>query len=178
MSLWVFGYGSLIWKTGFEFEKKEVAYITGWKRRFCQASPDHRGTPEFPGRVVTLIPSPSERCYGVAYLLHADGLAETVEELDYREKNGYEKLSIDIHFPHREDHQSGPTTEQGIVYHADESNPSFIASESEPEIAQRIQQSHGPSGSNTEYLFELHQALAEFEIEDPHISKLAGLISP
>lgn len=173
MSLWVFGYGSLIWKTGFEFEKKEVAYIDGWKRRFCQASPDHRGTPEFPGRVVTLIPAPSERCYGIAYLLPADGLAQTVEELDYREKNGYERLVIDIHFPDRREQ----VTESGIVYHADESNPSFIDSESESEIAKRIRLSHGPSGSNVEYVFELQQALVEFGIEDPHVSKLADLIS-
>lgn len=172
MSLWVFGYGSLIWKTGFVFQKRELAYIDNWQRRFCQASPDHRGTREYPGRVVTLIPAPAARCYGVAYLLPADGLDQAIEELDYREKNGYERLAIDIHFPNRRTRH----TETGIVYHADETNPSFIRNETEPQIAQRIQTSHGPSGSNVEYLHELQLALTELNIEDPHVSQLTQLI--
>ncbi len=168
MSVWIFGYGSLIWKTGFEFEARELAYIEGWSRRFCQASPDHRGTPEFPGRVVTLVPATNERCYGIAYRLPGDKLAQIVEELDYREKNGYERLAIEIHFNDRR--------EPGIVYHADEDNPSFVRSESSSEIASRIMQSHGPSGSNTEYLLELHEALIAHGIEDHHVSELAKLI--
>ncbi|MBO6701486.1 MAG: gamma-glutamylcyclotransferase [Pseudomonadales bacterium] len=167
--MWIFGYGSLIWKTGFTFESREPAFINGWQRRFCQASPDHRGTPEFPGRVVTLIQAPGEQCHGIAYRLPSDQLEEIIEELDYREKNGYERLAIDIHFRDR--------TELGFVYHADEQNPSFVREESPFEIANRISQSHGPSGSNIEYVLELQKALREQQIIDSHVTELADLIS-
>lgn len=64
-------------------------------------SEDHRGTPEAPGRVVTLIersfwstlkdphPSGSEKVWGTAYRIEADKVAEVREYLDIREINGY-----------------------------------------------------------------------------------------
>lgn len=52
---WIFGYGSLIFKPPPGVEKAVAGYITGYVRRFWQMSHDHRGTPDAPGRVVTLI---------------------------------------------------------------------------------------------------------------------------
>ena len=54
-NLWIFGFGSLVHNPGFEFTDKAVGYIRGWRRVFYQGSTDHRGTPEAPGRTVTLI---------------------------------------------------------------------------------------------------------------------------
>ena len=52
--LWVFGYGSLIWKPGFAFEERHTGTIRGYHRALCIYSHVHRGTPERPGLVLGL----------------------------------------------------------------------------------------------------------------------------
>ncbi len=92
--VWLFGYGSLIWKADFDYIERRPARIHGWARRFWQGSHDHRGTPQAPGRVVTLIPDPDAHCAGMAYLI----TPEVFDHLDHREKNGYLREVVMIEF--------------------------------------------------------------------------------
>src|SRR5690625_3916499 len=92
-SVWVFGYGSLIYKADFPYFERKPAQIRGWSRRFWQGSHDHRGTPEHPGRVVTLVAC-DETCVGMAYRVAPD----TFDHLDVREKNGYLRFETPLYF--------------------------------------------------------------------------------
>lgn len=159
---WVFGYGSLIYKVDFPVLAREVATLRGWQRRFWQGSHDHRGTPSSPGRVVTLVRAPAALCRGVAYRVDASVFAH----LDYREKNGYERHRARLHLEHREESVSG------TFYIAQENNPAFLGDAPLNEIAQHISRSHGPSGSNAEYLLRLAQSLRELEEHDEHVMAL------
>ncbi|MFV8816772.1 gamma-glutamylcyclotransferase [Haliea sp. E17] len=164
---WVFGYGSLIYKVDFPFLRREVASISGWQRRFWQGSHDHRGTPERPGRVVTLIPAPGRICRGVAYLVDPRVFAH----LDHREKNGYQRIAT-----HMLCGNPGERVE-GVFYIAAPDNPAFLGDAPIGEIASHIAASHGPSGSNRDYLLQLAAALRELGDEDEHVMELELLLS-
>ncbi len=164
--LWIFGYGSLIWRPAFEHDRRQAAGLAGYERRFCQASHDHRGTPALPGRVVTLLPVPGSVCRGMAYKLPDRGRGEILEYLDHREQDGYERLYAPLHM-------EGGMMVAGLTWVAHESNPSWRAGESLEDVARLIAERHGPSGSNREYLYELEQALNALEMPDPHVSELS-----
>ena len=53
--LYIFAYGSLIWKPGFDWAERRLAALTGWRRSFCMSSIHYRGTPEAPGLVLALV---------------------------------------------------------------------------------------------------------------------------
>lgn len=159
-SVWVFGYGSLIYKVDFPYLQRRAASITGWTRRFWQGSHDHRGTPSAPGRVVTIIPEADAVCHGMAYLISPS----VFTHLDFREKNGYLRRAMDITFEDGSDDLA-----EGVVYIAREDNGAFLGPATEQEIAQHIAHSAGPSGPNSDYLTQLAVALRELGRDDQHV---------
>ena len=168
--LWLFGYGSLIWKADFAFEERQPAHVHGWQRRFWQGSHDHRGTPDAPGRVVTLIESAGERCGGVAYRIAGAAAAATLAHLDYREKNGYARHDLPMMLA-----EGRQVT--GLVYVATPDNFAHLGAAPDAEIAAQIARSVGPSGSNREYLNRLHRSLTALGETDDHVRRLYELVS-
>ena len=161
---WVFGYGSLIWKQDFPFLEDRQASITGWARRFWQGSHDHRGLEHDPGRVVTLVASPGQRCEGRAFLVQP----EVFEHLDHREKNGYERVAVDIAFDSE--------VVRGVVYRATENNPAYLGPAAPREMAAQINRCAGPSGSNRDYVLHLAQALREMGVADDHVFEVESRV--
>lgn len=174
--MWVFGYGSIIWRPGFEWVERRPGYIEGWTRRFWQHSTDHRGVPDAPGRVVTLLPEPSARCWGVAFRVCGREANRIARQLDVREKGGYERHHVDVHTPHHDDRddarETGPV-EDALMYVATRDNPHFAGPAPLSEMAAQILRSEGPSGPNVEYLLELADGLRDIGAEDPHVFELA-----
>ena len=81
-TIWLFGYGSLIWRPDIPHRRAEPAHLPGYERRFWQGSHDHRGTPEAPGRVVTLVELAGAVCDGVAFRVPGADAETILERLD------------------------------------------------------------------------------------------------
>lgn len=180
--LWIFGYGSLIWRPAFPYVERQPGYIEGYVRRFWQASTDHRGTPEAPGRVVTLHAEPGARCWGMAYRVAAGALGQVLPALDHREQDGYMRLATAVYLGSggvaASVHQAAAQQAHidALVYIATHDNPNYLGPASIADIAQVVRSSHGPSGSNIEYVLRLAHALGEIGASDPHVSELARLL--
>ncbi|MEM6791146.1 MAG: gamma-glutamylcyclotransferase [Myxococcota bacterium] len=170
-ALWVFGYGSLIWRPDIPHEARVPGYIRGFVRRFWQGSTDHRGVPGAPGRVLTLVPQAEGRTGGAAYRVPRADTEAVLARLDHREKGGYERHRLNVH------DETGTVFARALVYVAREDNPNFLGDAPLTEIAAQILEASGPSGPNREYLLRLHDALQQLGIDDPHTRDLAHLVT-
>nr|ADD38358.1 Cation transport regulator-like protein 2 [Lepeophtheirus salmonis] len=173
--VWLFGYGSLIWKTNFNYVKMVKGYVKGYKRRFWWWSLDHRGVPGAPGRVVNLIPSENEdeEVWGVAYEIPDDDWIKTVgPALDHREKGGYSRRESPFYYV-SEDNGSPIKSLDVIFYIGSLSDDQYAGPDSLEVMAKTIYSSVGPSGPNKEYLFNLSESLKTIcGVEDPHVTEL------
>ncbi|CAL8148583.1 unnamed protein product [Orchesella dallaii] len=188
--MWIFGYGSLVWKVDFPYTSKLIGYIEGYERRFWQASIDHRGTPDKPGRVVTLVPSSNSRArvWGVSYKLEDE---EAISRLMEREKR-YSQVNLTF-FPVPLSNPSTDATSSSskvdtcrwsasvptssftaVTYIGPQNGPLFLGEANLDAIAHQIATASGPSGSNVDYLFKLAQFMRIHlsHVQDEHLFQL------
>ncbi|XP_068107769.1 glutathione-specific gamma-glutamylcyclotransferase 1 [Hyperolius riggenbachi] len=168
-SLWIFGYGSLVWKPDFEFTSSKVGFIHGYSRKFWQGDPFHRGSPEMPGRVVTLQEDYEECTWGIAYEVRGDQIASSLQYLNVRESvlGGY--VTKLVKFYPQDQGEGGALL--ALVYIATPQNSNYLGPASEEDIAAQIVACSGRTGHNIEYLLRLAGFMHNFcpEVEDKHL---------
>ena len=143
-------------------------------------SQDHRGTPEAPGRVVTLLERSfwetladdhpgSDKVWGTAYRIEAAKVAEVKTYLDIREINGY-TIHYTNFYP-----ADGSAIIKTLVYIGTPENDQFTGPQDPEKLAEHIYKSVGPSGLNKDYLLSLETALDNLSKDsgDEHIKDLA-----
>lgn len=166
MSLWVFGYASLLWNPGFEVAEKAQARLHGFARSFCMYSIHHRGTEEDPGLVLALDAQEGASCDGMA-LRAAPGTEEaTLAYLREREliSSAYIERMLPVVL------EDGRTVE-AVAYVIDPHHVQYCHLTLE-EQASIIAKAVGGRGPNTEYLYNTAQHLEEIGIPDPDLSWL------
>jgi cation transport regulator ChaC len=171
--VWLFGYGSLCWRAGFKYQRSLVGYAKGLGRRWHQASMDHRGTPEYPGRVLTLEPFENEVCWGAAYLLPKDSAAQIIADLDFRERGGYERALMPL-FGH--DSDTEPLLPEVLVYVSNRQKNYAGPADSLDELALRVLQAVGPSGPNADYVMRLAEWCRLNNVKDENVLSLEAAL--
>lgn len=175
MTMWVFGYGSLLWNPGFEVDDTQIGVMHGFARSFCMRSIHHRGTPEHPGLVLALDEKKGASCEGVALRVKAGTEAETLAYLREREliSSAYLEKNLAVHL------NAGDVIE-AVTYVIDPDHVQYCHLDLE-EQAQVIAHAVGDRGPNTEYLHYTAAHLVELGIEDADLNwlskRVAGLCS-
>ncbi|XP_043247227.1 putative glutathione-specific gamma-glutamylcyclotransferase 2 [Amphibalanus amphitrite] len=147
--LWVFGYGSLCWKPGFSYRERRIGRVEGFSRRFWQGSVTHRGTPQQPGRVATLVEHSQGTTWGCAFLV-TDRAA--LRYLDGREVvlGGYQTRRVA--FVPRE---PGRPPFAVTIYLATERNPLWLGEAPLARLAAQVAAARGRCGPNADYVLQL-----------------------
>jgi cation transport protein ChaC len=167
--LWVFGYGSLMWRPGFPFAERAPATLAGRHRAFCIYSVHHRGTYERPGLVLGLAPGRSVR--GVAYRIAPKEWDATYAYLLEREQ----PTETYIEARRRVRLQDGRRV-TALVFLSDVRHPQWAGKLTLEQQADLIVGAKGLSGRNVDYLADLVEHLADEGVRDPSMKQLLTLV--
>lgn len=171
--LYVFGYGSLIWRPGFTHAAAHPALLRGFHRRFCLWSHRYRGTPEKPGLVLGL--DRGGACRGLAFRVAAAEAAEVLAYLDDRElPDGAEQVYFRRVLPVRL-LDSGRTV-RAVSYVANRGCRLYVGRLSPERAAAAIAQGHGQMGPNRDYLLNTLRHLREMGVRDAGLARVADLL--
>jgi cation transport protein ChaC len=167
--LWVFGYGSLMWRPGFAYLERVPATLYGRRRAFCIYSVHHRGTYERPGLVLGLAPGGATR--GAAYRIATSDWPEVYAYLLEREQPT--ETYVEARRPVRL--RDGRQVE-ALVFLSDIHHPQWAGALSLERQAELIAGATGLSGRNVDYLRDLVEHLREEGVCDRTMDDLLALV--
>ncbi len=166
--LWVFGYGSLIWRPGFEFVERVATRTIGVHRSLCVYSWFHRGTQQHPGLVLGL--DRGGACRGVAFRVAAANRAATIGYLREREQvtHVYRESLRGVMLLGKPERRV-----EALCYIVDRSHPQYAGRLTIDQQLHHIRRAHGQSGPNAEYVLATVAALEALGCRDAELHALA-----
>jgi cation transport protein ChaC len=165
--LWVFGYGSLMWRPGFVYDERHKALLGGWRRRLCIYSHIYRGTADRPGLVLGL--DRGGACRGVAFRVEAVLREATLRYLRERE------LATAVYL----ERMVPVTLADGrrvtaLAYVADRAHGQYVGATPRDRLLELVRQGVGQFGDNAEYVLATRDHLRELGILDSELEWLAA----
>ena len=170
--LWVFAYGSLIWKPEFEQTGQCRATANGWHRSFCLNIRRWRGTPEFPGLMMAL--DRGGCCHGVAYRLLAGNYAAQLHRLIRRETTMKPATNVARWIDVR---CAGGERRKALAMVANPKGPAYAGRKHLHDVAHILARAAGHWGTGAEYLYHTVHHLDQFGIRDRNLWRLQELVA-
>lgn len=169
--LWVFGYGSLMWRPGFDYVEQVPARLIGEHRALCVYSFVHRGTPEKPGLVLGL--DRGGACRGVAFRVAERHRAATVAYLRAREQvtSVYREVTRSVWLENEARQRVG-----ALTYVVDRGHVQYAGRLSQAEQLRHVLQGHGQSGANRDYVLSTVKAIEAEGFRDAQLHRLAMML--
>ncbi len=164
--LWVFGYGSLMWRPGFPYQERGLAAIRGYHRALCVYSYVHRGTPERPGLVLGL--DRGGACKGIAFRVAAADAAETVAYLRGREQVTMVYVERRLNARLADGRQV-----RALSYVVDQKHEQYAGRLPDEDVLHHVRNGVGISGANPEYVISTYRHLEEIGVDDAHLARLS-----
>jgi glutathione-specific gamma-glutamylcyclotransferase len=166
--LWVFGYGSLMWRPGFDILERVPARLLGMHRALCVFSFVHRGTPERPGLVLGL--DRGGMCRGVAFRVAAAARDKTIAYLRAREQ----VTSVYLETMRRIELEDAARRQvRALCYIVDRGHVQYAGRLTLAESLHYVRQGHGHAGPNRDYVLETVRALEALGYRETELHLLA-----
>ncbi len=169
---WIFGYGSLMWRPGFEFVDRQIAQLNGFHRSLCVYSHVHRGTEKQPGLVFGLDHGGS--CTGIAYSVAPEKWSATFKYLQNREQvtsvylDSFQEITL---------HEDGKKI-TALTFLVDRNHQQYAGRLNLADQLKFVRQGIGQSGNCGDYVLSTARHLQELGIKDREIQALASSLLP
>ena len=169
--LWVFAYGSLMWRPGFDFAEQVPARLIGEHRALCVYSFDHRGTPERPGLVLGL--DRGGACRGIAFRVAASRRETTIAYLREREQTTHVYREVTRSVWLEDDARRRVSA---LAYVVNRGHVQYAGRLTLAEQVRYVRQGHGRSGHNQDYVLSTVKSIESQGFRDPKLHQLAELL--
>jgi cation transport protein ChaC len=168
--LWVFGYGSLIWRPGFPYLERQTARLIGAHRALCVYSWVHRGTQTHPGLVLGL--DQGGTCRGIAFRVAPQDWDGVVAYL-----RGREQVTAVYREKVRPVRLADGSAATALTYLVDRTHAQYAGKLDEETQFSLVAEAQGQSGANRDYVINTAKHLAELGIPDAALDRLARRLS-
>jgi cation transport protein ChaC len=168
--LWLFGYGSLMWRPDFAYADRAVARVQGYHRSFCLWQRRYRGNRFNPNLMLALDAGGS--CAGVAFRLAAPNVKAKISATWRRELvgNGYRPRWVAART------ERGPIPALAFIANR-ENAERYTGRLPDGVVARYIAKACGEGGSGAEYLLETVLALEKLRLRDSRLWRLQRLVA-
>jgi cation transport protein ChaC len=165
--LWIFGYGSLMWRPGFDHAESQPAHLHGAHRSLCVYSYVHRGTEEKPGLVLGLDSGGS--CRGIAFRVQSASANETMDYLRAREQVTMVYLEA---FRSIQLLDGSDRKVQAVCFLVDREHPQYAGRLPITKQAELVKRGQGQSGDNVEYVANTLSHLDDMGLQESALQQV------